>query len=138
MPECQGTPCSKSFFPCAKLECNWTWTHNHLVHKRTLNHLANGSKYGNQFQGPTKTKSFNFFYQSLMTFLKWSHWLKLRELNFHRFFYFKPTSSNMKIILSQQVQIWKLGPAKKAQNFNFVLSKVLLTIKHFKPKFNPF
>ena len=21
-------------------DCNWTWTHNHLVHKRTLNHLA--------------------------------------------------------------------------------------------------
>ena len=21
-------------------ECNWTWTHNHLVHKPTLNHLA--------------------------------------------------------------------------------------------------
>ena len=22
-------------------DCNWTRTHNHLVHKRTLNHLAN-------------------------------------------------------------------------------------------------
>ena len=21
-------------------DCNWTWTHNHLVHTRTLNHLA--------------------------------------------------------------------------------------------------
>ena len=21
-------------------DCSWTWTHNHLVHKRTLNHLA--------------------------------------------------------------------------------------------------
>ena len=21
-------------------DCNWTRTHNHLVHKRTLNHLA--------------------------------------------------------------------------------------------------
>ena len=24
-------------------ECNWTRTHNHLVHKQTLNHLANWS-----------------------------------------------------------------------------------------------
>ena len=21
-------------------DCNWTWTYNHLVHKRTVNHLA--------------------------------------------------------------------------------------------------
>ena len=21
-------------------DCNWTWTHNHLVSKQTLNHLA--------------------------------------------------------------------------------------------------
>ena len=25
----------------AQSDCNWTRTHNHLVHKRTLNHLAN-------------------------------------------------------------------------------------------------
>ena len=25
--------------------CNWTWTHNHLVHKRTLNHLAKLAKW---------------------------------------------------------------------------------------------
>ena len=25
-------------------DCNWTRTHNHLVHKRTLNHLAKLAK----------------------------------------------------------------------------------------------
>ena len=25
-------------------DCNWTRTHNHLVHKRTLNHLAKQAK----------------------------------------------------------------------------------------------
>ena len=25
-------------------DCNWTLTHNHLVHKRTLNHLAKLAK----------------------------------------------------------------------------------------------
>ena len=25
-------------------DCNWTWTHNQLVHKRTLNHLAKLAK----------------------------------------------------------------------------------------------
>ena len=28
--------CQKSWEPS---DCNWIWTHNHLVHKRTLNHL---------------------------------------------------------------------------------------------------
>ena len=27
-----------------KSDCNWTRTHNHLVHKRTLNHLAKLAK----------------------------------------------------------------------------------------------
>ena len=26
-------------------DCNWTRTHNHLVHKRTLNHLAKLDKW---------------------------------------------------------------------------------------------
>ena len=26
-------------------DCNWTRTHNHLVHKRTLNHLAKLAKW---------------------------------------------------------------------------------------------
>ena len=26
-------------------DCKWTWTHNHLVHKRTLNHLAKLAKW---------------------------------------------------------------------------------------------
>ena len=26
-------------------DCNWTWTHNHLLHKRTLNHLAKLGKW---------------------------------------------------------------------------------------------
>ena len=26
-------------------DCNWTWTHNHLVHKRTLNHLSKLAKW---------------------------------------------------------------------------------------------
>ena len=25
-------------------DCNWTWTHNHLAHTRTLNHLAKLTK----------------------------------------------------------------------------------------------
>ena len=28
----------------ADSDCNWTRTHNHLVHKRTLNHLAKLAK----------------------------------------------------------------------------------------------
>ena len=36
------------YFPEHKLvierDCNWTRTHNHLVHKRTLNHLAKLAK----------------------------------------------------------------------------------------------
>ena len=27
-----------------KRDCSWTWTHNHLVHKRTINHLAKLAK----------------------------------------------------------------------------------------------
>ena len=26
-------------------DCNWTWTHNHLVHKRTLDHLVKLAKW---------------------------------------------------------------------------------------------
>ena len=26
-------------------DCNWTWTHNHLVHKRTLNHSTKLAKW---------------------------------------------------------------------------------------------
>ena len=32
--------------PCSGLsDCNWTRTHNHVVHKRTLNHLAKLAKW---------------------------------------------------------------------------------------------
>ena len=41
LPECQGTPCSKQ---ARNLKVNWIRTHNHLVHKRTLNHLAKLAK----------------------------------------------------------------------------------------------
>ena len=40
LPECQGTPCLKHV-PYLKLsDSNGIRTHNHLVRKRTLNHLA--------------------------------------------------------------------------------------------------
>ena len=38
--ECQGTPCSKQSEIWRLSDCNWTRTHNNLVLKRTLNHLA--------------------------------------------------------------------------------------------------
>ena len=40
LPECQGTTCSKQA-PYLKFKWqNGIQTHNHLVHKKTLNHLA--------------------------------------------------------------------------------------------------
>ena len=41
LPECQGTPCSKQVQNLKFLsDSNWTQTHNLLVRRRTLNHLA--------------------------------------------------------------------------------------------------
>ena len=41
LPECQGTPCSKEVRYLKFLsDSNGIWTHNHLVRKRKLNHLA--------------------------------------------------------------------------------------------------
>ena len=45
LPECQETPCSKQ---ARYLKLKWLqgiWTHNHLVHKGTLNHLALQTKW---------------------------------------------------------------------------------------------
>ena len=37
----RSQPMKLKFNPLKSLShCNWTWTHNHLVHKQTLNHLA--------------------------------------------------------------------------------------------------
>ena len=44
LPECQGTPCSKQIPYMSLSDCNGTWIHNHLVNKRTVNHLAKLSK----------------------------------------------------------------------------------------------
>ena len=41
LPECQGTPCMKQ---APYLKFKWIRTHNHLVCKRTLNHLAKLAK----------------------------------------------------------------------------------------------
>ena len=40
MLECQGTPCLKQARNLKLSGCHWTWTHSHLVCKRTLNHLG--------------------------------------------------------------------------------------------------
>ena len=49
LPECQGAPCSKKRHDIWSLsDCNGTLTHNHLVRKQTLDHLAKlaiGSKH---------------------------------------------------------------------------------------------
>ena len=38
-----GVPLLVTYHPILN-NCNWTRTHNHLVHKRTLNHLAKLAK----------------------------------------------------------------------------------------------
>ena len=43
--DCQGTPCSKQARYLSLSDCNGTLTQNHLVRKRTLNHLAKLSKW---------------------------------------------------------------------------------------------
>ena len=40
MLECQGTPSRNRHEIWSLSECHWTRTHNHLVSKRTLNHLG--------------------------------------------------------------------------------------------------
>ena len=46
LPECQGIPCSKLAPNIWSLsDCNGTQTHNHLILKQTLNHLAKTSEW---------------------------------------------------------------------------------------------
>ena len=40
LPEWEGTSCSKQKNIWGMSDCNSTWTHNHIVHKQTLNHLG--------------------------------------------------------------------------------------------------
>ena len=40
LPEFQGVPCSKQVRYLNVIDCNGTLTHNHLVRKRTLDHLV--------------------------------------------------------------------------------------------------
>ena len=40
-------------------DCNWTRTHNHLVHKRTLNHLAKQARFVYELSGRGFGSSYN-------------------------------------------------------------------------------
>ena len=44
LPQCQGIPCLEKARNLKFKRCNWTRTHNDLVHKQTLNHLAQLTK----------------------------------------------------------------------------------------------
>ena len=43
--EVSSIPASEVFTSNYHITCNWTWTHNHLVHKRTLDNLTKLAKW---------------------------------------------------------------------------------------------
>ena len=88
---------------------------------------ASGPKYGNQLQGPQKGKISSLFLPKF----NWQYGIskmvsltirKLRELNLCGFFDFGVMGPNMESRPQFTPKRW---------NFNFVLTKVLLTIRHF-------
>ena len=61
-------------------DCNWTRTHNHLVHKRTLNHLAKLAKW---LSSVVSTYLYGAFYWMFLSchvrLSEWIHTLYLPE-----------------------------------------------------------
>ena len=70
-------------------DCNWTWTQHHLVHKRTLNHLAKLARWlscvhhsNNYSQHSSMLK-----WLSVCLWTKWLWvWVQLQKLRCYHFF----------------------------------------------------
>ena len=102
-------------------DCNWTRTHNHLVHKRTLNHLAKLALSGCGFESSCCHVMSDSFVK------KWNPVVGISE-TWHTFVRKKSFSSRT-LQMSKKKQTFHLAPFSKRFEYEVINQPLVILLK---------